>query len=75
MLAAPIPVNGASLGDHRLPLDEAEKLAVVDAGKTLLTPEFGGEKEGLLKALLGIQQDGSFAGISCKCMMFRKAID
>lgn len=67
LLAAPIPANGNDLGDHLLPSDEAEKLAVVDAGKTLLTPEFGGEKEGLLKALLGLQQEGSFGGISCKC--------
>lgn len=76
LLAAPIHVNGTNLGDHLIPSDEAEKLAIVDAGKTLLTPEFGAEKEGLLKALLGVQQEGTFGGISCRRdILFWEAID
>ncbi|KAF8315880.1 hypothetical protein DL93DRAFT_813957 [Clavulina sp. PMI_390] len=64
LLAAPFPVSGNDLGDHRLPSDEQEKTAVVDAGKLLLTPEFGNtEKDDLIKALLGNLHDGSFANI------------
>lgn len=70
LLAAPIPipVNGNSIGDHRVPSDENEKAVVVDAGRVLLTPEFGdSEKDDLIKGLLGLIHDGSFHGLTCKC--------
>ena len=64
VLSTPIP--SGELGDHRLPSDESEKTAVIEAGRTLLTPEFGsGEKDDLLKGLLGINTDGSFEGLTC----------
>lgn len=71
LLAAPFPINRNALGDHRIPTDEAEKTAVIDAGKTLLTPEFGsGEKDDLIKALLGALRDGSFEGVSCGYILY-----
>lgn len=65
LLAAPIPINGNSLGDHRIPTSEEEKAAVIEAGRILLTPEFGEEKDKLIKGLLGDVPEGSFAGLSC----------
>ncbi len=70
LLAAPIPVHLGGLDDHRVPTDDTERQAVIEAGRTLLTPEFGSvEKEDLLKGLLGLLAEGSFAGLGCKCLL------
>lgn len=65
ILSAPIPVPTEDIGDHRLPSDENEKQAVIQAGRELLTPEFATLKEELLQGLLGIKEDGAYAGVEC----------
>jgi len=67
LLVTPIPLAPDQIGDHRVPTDEIERNVIIEAGRTLLTPEFGsGEKDQLLKAILGIQLEGSFMDIPCK---------
>ena len=66
LLVTPIPLTPDQIGDPHFPSDENERAVVIDAGRTLLTPEFGSREKEHLKTILGIQLEGSFIGITCK---------
>lgn len=69
LLVAPIPAHHGGLDGHRVPADETERRVVIEAGRILLTPEFGSvEREDLLKGLLGLPTEGSFGGLGCECL-------
>ena len=68
LLVTPVPLTPDRIGDHHVPSDKCVRTVVIDAGRTLLTPEFwSGEKEHLPRGILSIQLEGSFMGITCKC--------